>query len=100
MLPVPSPRSLLHQSIIFLTQQTRSKHSESAKRRIFGSRKHYEEVIKPAKQAAAVATPEPLKYKPTYIPERWLPNGWSPPPAPGTQALPKDTLPFQVRSRA
>jgi hypothetical protein len=73
------------------------KHSNSAKKRIFGSRKRYEEVIKPAQIQLATTPPEPLKYQPTYTPERFLPNGWSPPPAPGTGvALPKDTLPFQV----
>jgi len=75
------------------------KHSNSAKKRIFGSRKNYEEVIKPAREEAANAPPTPLKYPPTYQPARVLPNGWSAPPDPATMgaaSLPKDTLPFQV----
>lgn len=75
------------------------KHSNSAKKRIFGSRKNYEDFIKPAREEAANAPPTPLKYPPTYQPARVLPNGWSAPPDPATMgaaSLPKDTLPFQV----
>jgi hypothetical protein len=69
------------------------KHSNEAKKRLFRSRRTYEEIIKP--RLLNPPAPEPLKYQPTYTPERWLPNGWSPPPPEGL-ALPRDSLPFQV----
>jgi hypothetical protein len=72
------------------------KHSESVKKRLFRSKWQYENIIKPEREREAGATPEPLKYAPTYAPTKWLPNGWSPPPEPGTP-LPRDNLPFQVR---
>lgn len=70
------------------------KHSNSAKKRIFGTKKHYEEMVKPALEHGP---PQPLKYAPTYQPPRVLPNGWTAPPDPASAGpLPKDTLPFQV----
>ncbi|EWM28556.1 Ribosomal protein L49/IMG2 [Nannochloropsis gaditana] len=72
------------------------KHSNRAKKRIFGSRTRYEDVIRPAREQAAAEPPAPLKYPPTYQPSRVLPNGWSAPPDPATVGLPKTSLPFQV----
>lgn len=69
----------------------------AAKKRIFGSKRRYEETIKPAALEQQQAEPAPLKYAPTYEPPRFLANGWSPPPPPDAQAsLPCAQTPFQV----
>lgn len=69
-------------------------HSNSAKKRIFGSKKHYEEVVKPLRNQEKVV--EPLKYPASYTPTKWLPNGWCPPPEPEVAAKLRQSLPFQV----
>lgn len=69
-------------------------HSNSAKKRIFGSKKHYEEVVKPLRNQERVV--EPLKYPASYTPTKWLPNGWCPPPEPEVAAKLRQSLPFQV----
>lgn len=69
----------------------------TAKKRIFGSKRRYEETVKPAALAQEQAPPAPLKYAPTYTPPQFLPNGWSaPPPAEARAALPCAQTPFQV----
>ena len=71
------------------------KHSNSVKRRLFRTKWHYDNVIKPATSEQQQLPLEPLKFQPTYTPPRVLPNGWTAPPELGTP-LPKDKLPFQV----
>ena len=69
----------------------------TAKKRIFGSKRRYEETVKPAALAQEQAPPAPLKYAPTYTPPQFLPNGWSPPPPAEARAgLPCAQTPFQV----
>lgn len=69
-------------------------HSISARKRIFQSKKRYEEVIKPLLEQKRVV--EPLKYPPSYTPPKVLSNGWSAPPEPAVAEELTRKLPFKV----
>jgi hypothetical protein len=82
---------------IFPDPQRPNPNDDTAKKRIFGSKRRYEETVKLAALAQQAAEPAPLKYAPTYEPPRFLPNGWSAPPPPEARAtLPCAQTPFQV----